>query len=302
MSRIVRVKNNSGSNSTWVGKSIVADAYIELTADTQLVWASESQVITDISNGNLIINNGTDDITDGAMGLKWLQGNVEPPVTADGDWHIVNENFAHVTGNNVINWTIEKFLDSESETSEKYVIPVGRTVTLNFFEGGSFDVPTYIKVEWFKDFSGTFKRVNPDIRVSEIWTTTLSVAATTGDTTVSVVDASDIDAGMLFGFECNTEECMLTVASVDTDANTITFETPLPVDKLVGDKIGLVDRVIGQKGNQIASSAINWVSPPRFTGDGSDYLLLTIKNEDSTDGGLVTAMINGWDTSTGVGD
>jgi len=116
----------------------------------------------------------------------------EPPKTADGDWHFVQENFAHVTGNEVVNWTVEKSLNSNTDFTEKMIIPNNRTFTLNFLEGGSFTVPTYIKLEWYEDIGGSvFMRRNPEIRVEEVRLTTVNGAHSVSDTVITLNNANN---------------------------------------------------------------------------------------------------------------
>ncbi len=312
MPRIVKVKNDSGSTDTWVGQQIADGAYYELQATEIVPWSADTKVFDDIGTGNLVVNKGAepgDDITDVVKGWKWLAGNVEPPTTADGDWHIVSENFAHVTGNETINWTVEKSLNSEASFSEKFIIPNNRTFTLNFLEGGSFTVPTYIKIEWFEDIGGSvFMRRNTEIRLDEIFLTTVNGAHAAAATVITINNANNeldyVETGLYYGFKDGAGAPFYhKVNSVDTVANTVTLDTGLPTGGVAdGTNFGLTDRVIGQKANQVASSVINWMSPPQFFGDGINYLKLTISNEDTVDAGLVTAMINGWHTDSTTGD
>ena len=139
--RVVKVRNMSGSDDTWVGQLITDGSYYQVQSTELVRWANSDKVFTDIGSGALIVNTGEEsagDLVDPVEGWRWLVGDTEPPRTVDGDWHIVAENFAHVTGNNAINWTVEKCLDAGTSYSEKFIVPNGRTFTLNFMEGGAY--------------------------------------------------------------------------------------------------------------------------------------------------------------------
>ena len=108
---------------------------------------------------------------------------------------------------------------------------------------------------------------------------------------------------MTYGFKDGTNDTFyVNITDITTGTNSITLETGLPNDIATGTFIGLVDRVIGQKGNDSSFGMISWTTPPRFFGDGDRYLKITIENTDSTDGGLVTGTVNGWLTPTTNGD
>ena len=59
-----KIKNNTGSDQTWIGQKIVSATYYELQIHEEMTWAYDSDVQSDIDAGNLIVNDGTSDITD----------------------------------------------------------------------------------------------------------------------------------------------------------------------------------------------------------------------------------------------
>lgn len=312
MARIVRVKNTKGSDDVWVGQFIAYLAYYDLEEDDFKKWSEDSKVISDIGSGFLTVNKGadtTDDFLVPAEGLAWLQGNTQPQRTKDGDWHFVNENFAHVTGNSGINWIIEKELEDEESYFEMFVLPAGRHATINMLKGGSDQVPSSITLEWFEETTvDEYMRINPWIRANEIIAAKLSGAHTTGDTVITVGNTNDevesIRQGHYYCFHTGTETSFYAkIIAKDTVAGTVTLSAGIPVDLASGTPLGLTDRVIGRVGNQIATDALVWISPPNgFLGNGKNYFKLTVTNEDKMKVGAVTAVVNGWHTPTSGGD
>jgi len=148
----------------------------------------------------------------------------------------------------------------------------------------------------------------PEIRVDEINRTTVNGIHAVDSTIITMNNANNeldhVEPNLYYGFKDGAAAAFYRkVTAVDTGANTVTLDSGLPTGGVAdGTSFGLTDRVIGQKANQIASSIINWTSPPQFFGDGINYLKLTISNEDTVDAGLVTAMINGWHTDSTTGD
>lgn len=269
-----------------------------------------SQIFDLIATGDLVVMDADDaDITIASEGWTWvIKDTKEPPKTKDGDWHIVQENFAHVTGNETVNWTIERYLDVGTSFQEKFIVPNGRTLTLNFLEGGSFTVPTFVTLEWFEDIGGgNFMRRNPEVRLDELICMTVNGAHLIGETIININNTNNdlnfVELNLFHAIKSGTDnQFYKKIIEVDTVADTITLDSGLDTAIIDGTVITLTDRVVGQKGSQIANSIINWSSPPQFFGNGTNHLSLTIKNEDSVDAGLVTAMVNGWHTDTATGD
>ena len=151
-------------------------------------------------------------------------------------------------------------------------------------------------------------RRNPEIRLDEIMVTTVDGAHSQGDTMIVVSNTNNeldmLEPDLYYGFKDGLGDPFYRkVVDIFPGSNTIQLETGLPAGGISdGTYFGLTDRVIGQKANQIASSIINWISPPRFYGNGTDYLEITITNEDSSNPGLVTALVNGWHTDSVSGD
>ena len=83
MTRIVRVKNNKGSDDTWVGQLIADGTYYDLLETDITFWSNDDKVFADVTNGNLIVNRGSDtvdDILNSLAGWNWLVGNPETDV------------------------------------------------------------------------------------------------------------------------------------------------------------------------------------------------------------------------------
>jgi hypothetical protein len=78
MTQIVKIKNNSGSDGTWAGQFIAADAYYQIESGECEVWKNDNQVFADIANGALIVNNGTEDLIDAVRAWSWLMGDTMP--------------------------------------------------------------------------------------------------------------------------------------------------------------------------------------------------------------------------------
>jgi len=93
MTRVVRVKNTTGSSVEYVGQTIAASAYHDLQADEFLRWAHDSDVFTGVADGTLLVNKGvdtTDDISDPIAGWQWIDAEDNQYDVATGK-HTVHE-------------------------------------------------------------------------------------------------------------------------------------------------------------------------------------------------------------------
>lgn len=59
----MRVKNASGASGVWVGQTIANGAYYTIEAIEITAWKSDGAVLLSLSNGNLIGNDGTTDLS-----------------------------------------------------------------------------------------------------------------------------------------------------------------------------------------------------------------------------------------------
>ena len=84
MPKIVRLKNNTLAAKTWAGHVIQAGAYLDIQQQDVAKFSESGKVFSDVADGTLIVNKGTDtvdDITNALLAWKWLVGN--PLVTSD---------------------------------------------------------------------------------------------------------------------------------------------------------------------------------------------------------------------------
>jgi hypothetical protein len=225
-------------------------------------------------------------------------------LAVSGEGIVVNENNGHLPGNTVINWNVEKYLKPQDNYTERLIVPIGTIATINMFSGGSYNVPTFIKLEWFKWVSdlNTHIRVNPDIRMSELFTGQID-GTPISNTEIVIKNGqsqiSDFEVGLWYEIETTTNIPYYTkFVDIDVPNNKLIAQTPLPLTIFPTDaKIALVDRVLAQNGNQLSTNTTSWASPPRIQGDGLSYIQINISNEDLSEPGIVTAMLNGWTES-----
>jgi len=90
MSRIVKVKNNTVSDLTAAGATIIAGEYYTLSASDLAQWTDDSDIFAFIASGDLVVNNGINDITDSVTGWSWILGDTMPTSPSLGDKLLVH--------------------------------------------------------------------------------------------------------------------------------------------------------------------------------------------------------------------
>ena len=74
MGMIKKVKNDTGNDITYKGKTITPGSYYELQSkEEELEWAQDPGVQAAITAGTIVMNDGTQDITDPAAGLDYVK-------------------------------------------------------------------------------------------------------------------------------------------------------------------------------------------------------------------------------------
>lgn len=76
MSRIVKIKNNTGSDKIWCGQTVLANEYYQLQEIEKASFASSSNLLMDISNEEAIINDGDHDILNINDAINYLKGTI----------------------------------------------------------------------------------------------------------------------------------------------------------------------------------------------------------------------------------
>lgn len=130
-----RVKNAKQAADSWTGQQIEPGEYYTIESFELGRWQNDAKVIVDIALGNLIMNDGTSDITDAAAALRFLKD--EPPKTADG-YIITSPTFENV-GNLAPVWR-----------GSLHQAPAN---TLSFFDE-SVNNQQKLREGWFKILSG----------------------------------------------------------------------------------------------------------------------------------------------------
>jgi hypothetical protein len=85
MAKIIKVKNNKGTDDTWVGQGITAGAEVTVDPTLWVTWSSDSKVLTDAATGDLGVSDGTTYFTTGSARIDWLKGNPAPALSAAGN-------------------------------------------------------------------------------------------------------------------------------------------------------------------------------------------------------------------------
>lgn len=70
----IRFKNNTGEARSWAGQEILPGSYYTLETGEDVVWSKNSSVLSSITAGELVLNDGTSDVVVTSEALKILFG------------------------------------------------------------------------------------------------------------------------------------------------------------------------------------------------------------------------------------
>lgn len=306
--RIIRVFNRSGGDSTWLGQLIENDDFIELSENEATTWAGNNLVVQDVANGNLTVSDGTTEFTGAAEGLNWLSGNVQPPRTSEGFWSVTNKAESLLDGNQTVNWVSNRFLDSLSEYNETFIIPENKTFIFTLFGTDSPNVSVFSTIEFYQYLDGEYYRISPNIDPFNVWVfkSTTSADSSIGTVAISAnpfIDIYNLPVSSIYAVTpvsgLNTVKGYIKINEIDASASHIHFSAFASFDFEPEARIGLVDRYIVALGTNSNTATVTYYSPLTFTGNGRNFLKLTVRNTHSTDAGFAGAAVNGFLKPTG---
>jgi len=80
------IKNDTGSNQTWVGQLITPSSYYLIQGVEEISWITNSVLLTAIGAGEAVVAtaNGSGDITDVNLAINYLKDISSAPVDVDG--------------------------------------------------------------------------------------------------------------------------------------------------------------------------------------------------------------------------
>lgn len=74
MARIIKIINNSGKDGDWVNQTIPDGESFTIPVEHTTNWVVNPTVFADIGSGKLVVNDGTNNITDPIKGWNYLEG------------------------------------------------------------------------------------------------------------------------------------------------------------------------------------------------------------------------------------
>lgn len=310
--RIIRIKNATSENGTFFGQIISANAYFDLNETEARSWAESEEIFNFISNGDLLVNDGVEDLTNPVKGFKWLEGNIAPPKSSDGQWQVELVPSSNMTGNRLVQWSFYRFANVDANINEYFVIPNGKTLYINHIRCESPNLVLFGELYYQKKhpISGgySFSTLSPFLSPNSSYQ--LQVRST-----VTAMTTREIPVSATFGYQLSAltlEKLYAVVNPGETDASAkyFTILSANPATRMVytsslpwftveeGAKLALAELPITTLGGNSNSFYVKFDSPLKFVGDGDSYLRLNIQNLHSTEAGYIAASLNGWLTDT----
>jgi hypothetical protein len=79
-----KIKNNKINADTWCGMEIQPNIYYEIQSTELSLWQNNSKVLVDIACGDLVVNDGVNDIVDVALAINYIKEIEITQVDTDG--------------------------------------------------------------------------------------------------------------------------------------------------------------------------------------------------------------------------
>ena len=121
-----KLKNNKQTASSWCGQEIQPGEYYTLLLTEEAKWASDDIVLSDIGSGDLVVNNGTADITSVNLAINFLKD--IPVLGADGTPLIRSKPFSDADGFRFRGFGISATATKETTTNIDYKLTEERYI------------------------------------------------------------------------------------------------------------------------------------------------------------------------------
>ena len=224
------------------------------------------------------------------------------PTTPDGEMHTVQSSMANITGNSLINWTMEYTLNAGSSISERFIVPDDYYASLEFLQASSSVVNYSVELDWYvyPPGGGAAHRRNPAISAETIWVQEVDGDQPAPDTTIKLKNANGFifaDLGINLFYQFLTASGIAftrQVTAKNQSTKVVTLSAPIPTNLQDGDRVALIDRSIAKLGGAQSNTIMDFEVPPYFRGDGNRYLQLTLNNDSLLDSGSIFTILNGW--------
>lgn len=95
---IKKIKNADGTLHTWVGQEIQPGDYYQIQPIEEFAWANNSDLLTSISIGHAIVNDGTNDLSDLNTAINYLKSNLPKEVVTQFEKRDKTIKLAHAKG------------------------------------------------------------------------------------------------------------------------------------------------------------------------------------------------------------
>lgn len=303
-SRIIKLFNNHTDAIFVRGDQILPGEYYTVPQTELSFLINDELLFSDISTGKLLVNDGANNIINSVEGWGWLIGNNAPPKSSEGYWSVTNKSESLLDGNQTVNWVSNRFLDSLSEYSETFIIPNNKTFVFTLFGTDSPNVSVFSTVEFYQYMNDEeYFRISPNIDPSNVWVfkSVSSADSSTGTAEITYnnyIDNQNLPVSAIYAVTPvsgeNSVIGYIKINDIDTSANTILFSAFSSFDFQPNARIGLVDRYITALGTDSNTATVTYNSPLTFTGNGKNFLKLTVRNTHSTDAGFAGATVNGF--------
>lgn len=287
------------SNQEGVSENVRISFKAEISDDEEL--ALEALVTAHVADFSPPVDVVVTGKTDGQGGV--IVDGVSP-VTPDGETHTIQSNLGKITGNEIVNWTMDYNLNTGNSIAERYVIPNGKTVSIEFVQGYSPAIPYSVELNWYVNRAGTTFRRNPAMRARDFFIARVDGNQPAPNTTIVLKNVNgfqfrDLEVNKAYEFLTSSgTRFNRIVTSKDVPTKTVTLDSTIPSDLSNNDKVALIDRPIAKLGGDASNALMDFKIAPTFRGNDQRYLELVVKNESPTDNGEVFAVVNGWLTST----
>lgn len=295
-----RLKNISNDLIFINGTGLPINEYYEIPNNEYLQYISDTALLENISNGNIVVNDGYRDITNKIDAWNYLIGRIDPPRTNEGFWTILSKKESELEDSELLNVVFSRCVNPGSFFEEYIYIPVNKLFKLKNFISDSPSCSLYTIVEYYVKFNDSYYVYNPMINSEYIYDLVVEEKFNVGDNFIKVkynqlyenIYYKNFNNEIICYNEGNIKKYF--ISSNFDESEMKIYVNNLNSEINVGTKLLNSSGSIISIGSENSPSSILYEAPLEFKWHDESYLKIISRNISNKDVGLINITLNGY--------
>ncbi len=296
-----RLKNVTNDLIFINGTGLPINEYYEIPNNEYLQYISDHKLLENIAAGNIIVNDGFNDIINIIDAWNYLIGRNEPPKTNEGFWTILSKKESELDDSEIFNVVFSRCVNPGSFFEEYIYVPENKIFKLKNFIADSPSCSLYTIIEYYVKFNNNYYVHNPMINSEFLYDFVVDEKFNIGDAFIKVnynelyenIYYKDFNNKLMCYNDENKNKKYFVSENFDDSAMKL-YASNLNSEIVAGTKLLNSSGPIISIGSENSPSFIDFEAPLEFKWEGKSYLKIISRNISNKEVGLINIVLNGY--------